>query len=55
MGKLEKDVQRNSAKPVVVKERESLQYEGERDLDLKKYLDSNPKYHNWSRVCDVGH
>lgn len=30
-------------------------YEGNKKIKLKKYLDSNPKYHNWSRACDVGH
>ena len=55
MEDLEKDVQKSSVKPKVVKNREYLQYEGKEEMDLKNYLDSDPKYHNWSRSCDAGH
>jgi len=55
MEKLEKNVQKSSVSPVVVKGRDSFQYEGKENIDLKNYLDSNPKYHNWSRSCDTGH
>ncbi len=55
MKELEKNVEKSPAKPFVVKERENLQYEGEKEMDLKNYLNSDPKYHNWSRSCDTGH
>ncbi|MBU2497011.1 MAG: hypothetical protein KJ767_03050 [Nanoarchaeota archaeon] len=53
----EKALEGEEIKEVISKEqeREEILYKGQYKVRLQEYLDSDPKYHNWSRSCDVGH
>jgi len=37
------------------KKEKKLLYNGTEETELNQYLDTNPRYHNWSMSCDVGH
>jgi len=53
---LEKKVSKEFVpKPQTLRERRFLSYHGKKNIKLGEYLDSDAKYHNWSRSCDVGH